>query len=317
MKVFVSFLFVFATLLSAKAQQRGNFNTSRNWSLNKKEFVFGGGASNFLGDLGGRNQIGTDFSPVDFDRQALSWNLQIGYRYRYKPKWATQTILRGGMVRGSDQFTQDLVRSSRNLSFRSPVISLEQRLELLLAVNEEVGGRYRIPGLNRRKDKSFQFYVFAGIGVAWFSPRAELNGTWYKLKPLTTEGQGLPGGPEEYRGLTFIIPSGIGIRTGLGKLWRIGLEISYIKTFTDYMDDVSGNYYDPETLRSLHGEEAAYFSNPAQKNQNYFAPGFQRGDEQLDAYMYGNLIIYRNLTYKPANYKFGRSRYKSRGRYKF
>ena len=47
--------------------QHTNFNTQRNWSLNKKELVFGGGATQFLGDLGGRSQIGKDYSLADLD----------------------------------------------------------------------------------------------------------------------------------------------------------------------------------------------------------------------------------------------------------
>ena len=47
--------------------QHTNFNTQRNWSLNKKEILFGLGATQFTGDLGGRNQIGKDYSLADID----------------------------------------------------------------------------------------------------------------------------------------------------------------------------------------------------------------------------------------------------------
>ncbi|MBU2019790.1 MAG: hypothetical protein KJ941_09100 [Bacteroidetes bacterium] len=315
-----SLLFLTLTFLcsSLLAQQRGNFNTSKNWTLNKKEIMYGIGATNFLGDLGGRNQIGTDYSLVDFDLKAVAMTGQLGYRYRFKPKWATTTTLYGGIVRGNDQFTEDHVRESRNLSFRSPIISLSQRAEFLIATKEAVGGRYRIPGVSRMKDRNFQFYVFAGVGLTYFNPQAELNGKWYNLREFHTEGQGLEGGPRQYRRFTFILPGGIGIRTGIGKLWRVGLELSLTKTFSDYIDDVSGNYYDPEILRSLYGDDAAYFSNPSVKNQNYFAPGFQRGDKQKDSYLYANIVFYKNLTYKPARLKYKRTpRYKTIGRYKF
>lgn len=36
--------------------QHTNFNSQKNWSLNKKEIFFGLGATQFLGDLGGQDQ---------------------------------------------------------------------------------------------------------------------------------------------------------------------------------------------------------------------------------------------------------------------
>jgi hypothetical protein len=222
------------------------------------------------------------------------------------------------MVKGDDQFTRDYVRESRNLSFRSPIISLTQRFEYIIASKEAVGGRYRIPGINRMNETNFQFYIFGGLGLTYFNPQAKLNGTWYNLRELHTEGQGMEGGPKEYRRFTAIVPGGIGIRTGIDKVWRVGLELSLTKTFSDYIDDVSGNYYDPEKLRKQYGNDAAYFSDRSIKNQNYFSTGFQRGDKQKDSYLYANIVFYKNITYKTIGYKNKRStRYKSAGRYKF
>jgi hypothetical protein len=92
------------------------------------------------------------------------------------------------------------------------------------------------------------------------------------------------------------------------------LEVSYVKTFSDYIDDVSTVYADPASFSS---EAAAYLSNPAVGNP-WFAPGYQRGDsKQKDAYYHLNLIITKNLTFK--DYGRQRSRngaIKPRARYK-
>ena len=70
---------------------------------------------------------------------------------------------------------------------------------------------------------------------------------------------------------------GIGFRMGISKMWRVGLELAYVKTFTDYMDDVSTNYADPSLLSS----EGAYFSNP----DSPYTIGDKRGDpNQKDAH---------------------------------
>ena len=167
-------------------------------------------------------------------------------------------------------------------------------------------------------DINYQFYLFAGFGLAYYNPQAQYNGTWYNLRELRTEGQGLEGGPKMYRRCTFILPSGVGIRTGINKVWRVGLEATLIKTFSDYIDDVSGVYYNQEKLRDLYGDASAYFSNPAGKNHSYFVQGEQRGDKQKDSYVTLNLVFYKNITYKPANIRYGRvSRYNTVGRYRF
>jgi hypothetical protein len=277
--------------------QPTNFNTQRNWSMNKKELIIGIGATSFLGDLGGANKTGTDYSLKDIDFPSTGWGGSLGYRYRFHPYYATTTILNFGMVRGNDARTDDLIRSSRNLHFRSPIINLSQRIEVIVLANEKIGRRFNIPGLKGFKDHNEQLYFFTGIGITYFNPKAFYQGSWLALRPLKTEGQGLSGGPAEYLPVTATIPFGVGVRMGINRFWRIGLEATYVKTFSDYIDDVHGSYYDPAVLSAEIGPEAAYLSNPASQNANWFAPGNQRGDKQNDALFYVNLTIYRNLTY--------------------
>lgn len=296
----MKYLFSLTLLLFAGSSfaQHTNFNTQRNWSLNKKEILFGGGATQFLGDLGGRNQIGTDYSLVDLDFPSTSWNATAGYRFRFHPYWATSTFINVGMVRGDDAQTQEIIRNSRNLHFRSIVVELSQRIELILLANEKFGARYRIPGLKGMKNHNEQFYLFTGVGVSYFNPKARFNGSWTALRPLRTEGQGLAEGPDEYLPVTATIPFGFGIKVGINRMWRVALEASYVKTFTDYMDDVSGTYYDANELASQVSSTSAYLSNPATENTTWFAAGQQRGDSQLDAYFYTNIVFSRNITYK-------------------
>lgn len=278
--------------------QPSNFNTQRNWSRNKKELMIGLGATNFLGDLGGANQIGTDYSPKDLDFPSTGFGGSLGFRYRFHPYYATSTILNVGMVRGADSKTQDEVRNSRNLSFRSPIINLSQRFEIIVLANEKVGRRYNIPGLKGFKDHNEQIYLFGGIGVAYYSPHALYQGSWVALRPLHTEGQGLPGGPAQYSNFTATIPIGVGFRMGINQLWRVGLEVSYVKTFSDYIDDVHGTYYDPAALTQSYGAASGALSNPSTTHPSWFHPGSQRGDKQKDALIYANIVIYRNITYK-------------------
>lgn len=296
--------------------QPTNFNTQRNWSMNKKELLFGLGATGFLGDLGGANQVGTDYSIKDLDLPSTGFGGLIGFRYRFHPYYATTTTLNIGMVRGDDAKTADLIRNSRNLHFRSPIINLSQRFEIILLANEKIGRRFNIPGLKGFKDHNEQFYLFGGIGITYFNPKAKYNGSWTALRPLSTEGQGLPDGPGEYLPVTATVPLGVGVRMGINRFWRVGLEATYVKTFSDYIDDVSGSYYDPAILQSQKGDAAAYLSNPASANAIWFSPGDQRGDKQNDAMFFVNVTVYRNITYSTVgrgpHIRFGRPKYRAK-----
>ena len=122
--------------------------------------------------------------------------------------------------------------------------------------------------------------------------RDRYNNAWVRLKPMRTEGQGLPGGPDEYKNVQVCIPLGFGIRRAFTKNWSGGLELQYTKTFTDYIDDVSTRYYDPQALVDARGPVAAYLANPALNTPEaggIYATGIgqQRGDEtDLDAYLF-------------------------------
>lgn len=303
--------------------QHTNFNTQRNWSLNKKEIMIGFGATQFLGDLGGRDRIGTDYSLADWDWPSTWYGGMIGYRYRFHPYWATTCSVNFGRLRGDDALTNEIIRKTRNLHFRSNVFEYQQRIEAIIVANEKIGNRYSLSRHSKKMhNHNEQLYLFTGIGVVYYEPKAYMpsapgankNG-YVKLRKMHTEGQGLDGGPDNYLPVTATIPFGIGYRWGIAPMWRMGIEATYVKTFSDYIDDVHGTYYDPAILASEYGAEAAYLSNPAQQNTNWFAPGQQRGDKQKDAYFYLNVTFARNVTYRP--YTSQRRKYQWKGRYKF
>jgi hypothetical protein len=150
--------------------------------------------------------------------------------------------------------------------------------------------------------------VFGGIGLCYFNPKAQdADGNWTALRPLRTENQDKP-----YLPLTLTMPFGVGFRMGISKMWRVGIELSYVKTFTDYMDDVSTVYANPADLST----EAQYFANPAVGNPS-FDPGQKRGDpNQKDAYYHMNIVVTRNLTYKDYGRQRTKMKLKALGKYK-
>lgn len=282
----------------AFSQGRSAFNKSRNWKQNKYEVYFSLGATTFLGDLGGLNREGTQKSIVDMDLMSTRMGGSAGYRYRIGPRWATSSQLFFGMVSGDDAHTEEIVRRSRNLSFRSPILEIGQRLEFVIYANEQMG-RQRSKVLNTtRNNVADVLYIFTGAKGIFFNPQTKINGTWTNLRDLKTEGQGLPGGAKEYSRVNFAIPLGIGFKFGISDFWRLGIEVSYNKTFTDYIDDVSTDYYDPAILNSQVGANSVYAANPAIENHGWFAAGNQRGNpKDKDAYVYTSITLTRNITF--------------------
>jgi hypothetical protein len=302
-------LLVVAPLVSS-AQYNSNqralkrARTSTNSFANKKkkprpEFIVGVGAANFLGELGGANQVGT-FFVRDLEFKATRPSAQIGIRYKFNNRIAIKGGFYYQLLNGSDKLTKEPYRMNRNLSFRSNIYELSLQGEFFLT-KEQQGARYKIKNAKGMKNYDFQAYLFAGVGGFYFNPQAQYHGNWVNLQPLGTEGQGLPGEPKKYSRFSVCIPYGIGLKDAINKDWAIGLEIGIRKTFTDYIDDVSTNYYDNAAIRAARGDMAADLADPsllhypAELGGNatgawQSAPGQVRGHpKHKDAYMFINI----------------------------
>src|ERR1700741_5548738 len=81
------YLLVFILFLTFTAQSQ-YFMSRNNWKKQRKEIFFGGGVANFLGDLGGRNAIGKDYSPADLELSLTRPSATVGFRYRMTRNWA-------------------------------------------------------------------------------------------------------------------------------------------------------------------------------------------------------------------------------------
>ena len=260
---------------------------SQSRARNRYEWIAGTGPTNFLGELGGADHIGTHFLR-DYDLNSTRFVLDAGVRYKNGPYFGYKGTLSFAILSGSDALTYDYARHNRNLSFWSPLVELSGQVEFYF-LREKSGSMYKISGLTfKKKKRTITAYVFTGLGAFYFSPHASLNGTSYSLRKLHTEGQGLPGGPKQYSNFNFCIPVGIGVRKMINKKWSIGAELSFRKTFTDYLDDVSGTYYDKAKLTAAYGATSAALSDPSLGDiKGATNTSFQRGDPKFkDAYMF-------------------------------
>ena len=314
--VLIIFLFVSTFLCVA---QTGD------WRRYRHELVFGAGTTSFMGDLGGGKGVGTHFVK-DFDIQAGRWSFMAAYGYKLSSRFALRTGLYYGRVYGSDRYTPEYARNGRNLTFRSPIIELNEVVEFSI-LRETYGHRYNIKRA-RGKKPTPNLYIFAGVGGFFFNPRAQYlpvvkddmgnavvdaegnttpntsdpnYGKWYSLQPLGTEGQGYVATRKKYSRIQMSIPFGVGMNCLLNRSWGIGFDFGFRYTITDYIDDVSSSYVSPDIFES---DVARYFCNPDSKYP--VGAGEQRGDSNWnDAYMFLTVKV----TYKLSSKRRGRAKF--------
>jgi len=286
-KVFLILLIVISTL--------GYSQRSARWKRMRYEIFYGLGATNFMGELGGANQIGTNYVR-DFEISMTRPALSLGFRYKLLENVSAKAMLTYGFLRGDDKTTTEPARANRNLNFYSPLAEFALTGEYHIT-KERVGHRYNLKRVRGVRGFKVNIYFFGGVSLFWFNPKGkDANGNWHSLQPLGTEGQGLIPTREKYHRLQVAIPFGIGFKYGLDRKWSIGLEFGLRKTFTDYIDDVSTTYYNNDIIKSENGELAAYLADPSSgDNPSWTYGGEQRGDpNDKDSYM----IFIVNLTYK-------------------
>ncbi len=193
-----------------------------------------GGVLNYTGDLSTYQDL------YKFTRPAFG----VVGSYRFDPFLSARLGIMHGYIEADDGRSSDEGLRRRNLSFKSPITELSATFVFDFIPTE---GYY----YNRPK---FTPYVFGGIALFAFNPKARLNGEDIELKPLGTEGQFLTDPddryPEPYNLVQIAIPLGLGVRYQLGQNWDLSLEAGYRKTYTDYLDDASTFYPNMEELRA-------------------------------------------------------------------
>jgi hypothetical protein len=289
------------------------------WKRERYEWMASAGASQFLGDVGGRNQIGSDYF-FDLDAASTRYVLNIGLRYKLSEYFAARTYLTYGELYGDDAYTDEPWRNNRNLHFRSPLFEWSVSVEGSW-MRESTGSRYKIRRVRGRGKKGSQVYVygFVGVGLMYMNPMAKYEGEWYSLRPLRTEGQDFVPSRTQYSNWQFVIPFGLGMKYAIDKKSSIGIEYGIRKTFTDYMDDVSTDYVWTKEGEKRWPAAAAMVADaldydriskgladpslaPAPSGVDLIdngcsaCPGQQRGDPtDLDSYMFMTITYYRKI----------------------
>ncbi len=189
------------------------------------------GASNYQGDL----------QPTHF----LFGESKIAYggfiKYPVLEYLSIRASITKGTISGEDLNSSiSSGRRSRNLNFRSDILDFGIQAE------------FHPLTLIKREKKIISPYVMSGISGFTFNPEAFYIDRYYSLAPLGTEGQYLAGsGVSPYSRFQVAIPAGVGLAIKISDYNSISLEFGIRKTFTDYLDDVSGSYPDLSQLAEL------------------------------------------------------------------
>lgn len=293
MKKLILFIFIISSSLSLKSQ----------WL-----WEYGGavGATNYLGDIGGKEKTRRDFV-ADMKLAKTRWNAGAFVRYKWRPKLSLKLAFDYIRIEGDDKLSTNPGRVYRNFNFKNDIFDLGFTGEWFFYENNDLGNTYRYRN-------GFRAYAFAGIGGFYTNPKSYYKGEWVKMRPYADEGYA-------YKAIVLNIPMGLGFYFTFDKKHRLGFEMNYRKTFTDYIDDISGNY--PSTppsdaysqglvLRTTELGQQGITDNPGAYQSHTW--GAKRGDPtHKDAYMtmslsYSYVIRGKSSFYRARHGFFGKGK---------
>ncbi len=250
------------------------------------------GASNYQGDL----------QPTHF----LFGESKVAYggfvKYPVLEYLSLRASFTKGTISGEDlNSSVNSGRRRRNFNFRSDILDfgLQAEFHPLTLIYQE--------------KKIISPYLMGGINGFTFNPEAFYIDRYYDLAPLGTEGQYLEGsGVSPYSRFQVAIPAGIGVEIKISDYNSIALEFGIRKTFTDYLDDVSGSYPDLAQLAELDPLAASLSFRKLDDNGEpaaFPATGAKRGNPDAKDlyYFFGvnfafNITNILNLGGGPSNY---------------
>ncbi len=241
------------------------------------EIAVMGGGSYYIGDLNPYQHFN-------------NYNFNVGGAFR-RTLHNKQIVLRAHIMYGRVSAQS----STSDISFRSSILEIGPAIEInfMPFVIGEVKKYRGTP------------YLFGGLTYFKMNPQASKNGDWINLQTLGTEGQGSSqNSNNQYKTQQLSLPVGLGLKINLSKRFALNFEYGIRKTFTDYLDDVSGTYVNLGLLEAENGELAAELSKGGNIN------GLQRGNSQnKDWYViYNAALCFRILPSNECKNNFSRKK---------
>lgn len=234
------------------------------------------GASNYYGDLQTKFFASYGYHPLG----------GIVYKYFMSPRIGLRVGATYTSLSAADSLSNIPANRARNLSFATHLFEVHGALEINFLPIEIL-------------KKKVSPYIFGGVSVFYFNPYADdTAGNKVYLRPLSTEGEGLPMYPDrkQYSLVNMAFPFGAGMKFFIGQKLMLTTELGFRYTNTDYLDDVSKSYVNLDTLQAYKGHVARSFSyrgnTAANWDGSYPNYGFQRGDSKSnDWFWYANITV--------------------------
>jgi hypothetical protein len=232
-------------------------------------FEYGMGAAGYDGDL---MEKATPFNQADL---ATSLGLQYHLTNQFSPI-LTASFMRIG---ADDKKNNDPLLRARNLNFKS----------LVWDVNAGFQFNFLNPATMRLSP-----YVYAGVGVFHFNPYTiDRNGEKRMLQPMGTEGQRLSSPTQApYKLIQMQVPFGGGFSFDVDEQISVKFDLVIRKIFTDYLDDVSTGYVDPDLLAEQDPglPYLAFRGDEVKQTATYPGPTDQRGNPGKNDWYYTALL---------------------------
>ncbi|MBK9735722.1 MAG: hypothetical protein IPO92_12450 [Saprospiraceae bacterium] len=201
------------------------------------------GAMYYQGDLSPRP---FDFS---FGPGNMTFGISIGKDLKDWVSFHGRFML--GRLSGDDAFSNDANRRSRNLRFSTSLCEYGVYSDLKINKLWKSLNKYKL-----------RIFLTIGLNLIHFNPRTFYNGQWVNLQAIGTEGQTLVGsGKEKYSLYGISRPIGIILEFDLSRHLLLGMEVTPRRTYTDYLDDVSGTYVNYDEMVAAGNQLGANLSN--------------------------------------------------------
>ncbi len=208
------------------------------------EFGYNLGFSSYLGDLQNKQ--------YSYQNPGIATGVFV--RENINSWLAFRGFFNYARISGDDAESRVQSHIQRNLSFRTFIAEFGGQFEISLLPFDKFNPS------NKKGNQYFNLapYATIGLNVFHYNPKTLYKGEWVALQPLNTEGQGSTfNGNQSYKLTQAAVPIGFGLKYQPAKRITLAIEFGARKTFTDYLDDVSGSYADQTKLTSEKGYLAA------------------------------------------------------------
>ena len=242
------------------------------------ELGLSGGFMYYIGDLNPTGHLQPDMMNLSYG---------VFHKGNFNGRWGIKTQIAIGSVNASDNLSDDPIQQIRNLDFQSDIYELTSVVEFNF-----------LEFSNFNSSEVFSPCIYGGLGAFLMNPQTNYQNNLYDLRFYNTEGQAEP-----YNRFQLAFPFGIGLKVKPLERLTFFVDWGMRRTFTDYLDDVSTYYPDPNNISSI----TAALSNKATNSQNAINNNWetQRGNSKTnDWYSYLSFGLSFRLTNDPSNCHF-------------